>query len=63
MVGYKYNTLEEAEIALEQANEYFKLPCDGTLRWTDIQEIDGFWYLAGEGAEEVLGEPVIIEVI
>lgn len=62
IVGYKYNTLEEAEIALGQASAYFNLPCGETLRWTDIQEGNGFWYLVGEGVEEILGEPVIIEI-
>jgi len=37
MVGYKYNTLEEAEASLEIVNTFFGLPCgDDCLRWTDI---------------------------
>ena len=62
MLGYIYNTLEEAEIALETVNTYFGLPCGETLRWTDIQEGNGFWYLSAERLEEVLGEPVEIEL-
>lgn len=62
MVGYKYNTLKEAEIALETVNAFFGLPCGETLRWTEVQEGDGFWYLSGERLEEVLGEPIIIEI-
>lgn len=58
MLGYIYNTLEEAEIALEIVNTYFGLPCGETLRWTDIQEGNGFWYLQADRLEEVLGEPV-----
>lgn len=59
MVGYKYNTLEEAEASLEIVNTFFGLPCgDDCLRWTDIQEGNGFWYLSAERLEEVLGEPV-----
>lgn len=62
MVGYKYNTLEEAEISLEIVNTYFDLPCGETLRWTEVQEGNGFWYLSGDRLEEVLGEPVEIEL-
>ena len=62
MVGYKYNTIEEAQIALDTVNIYFGLPCAETLTWTNIQEGDGFWYLSEERLEEVLGEPVEIEI-
>lgn len=62
MLGYIYNTLEEAEIALEIVNTYFGLPCGETLRWTDIQEGNGFWYLQGDRLEEVLGQSVEIEL-
>ena len=61
ILGYKYNTLEEAEASLEIVNTYFGLPCgEDCLRWTDVEEGDGFWYLSAERLEEVLGEPVII---
>ena len=61
IIGYKYNTLQEAQIALNQVNTYYELPC-GTdcLTWTEVQEGNGFWYLSSERLEEVLGEPVII---
>jgi len=62
MVGYIYNTLEEAEASLEIVNTYFGLPCGETLRWTEVQEGNGFWYLSGDRLEEVLGEPVEIEI-
>jgi len=63
MVGYIYNTLEEAEISLEIVNAFFGLPCgEDCLRWTDIQEGNGFWYLSAERLEEVLGEPVEIDL-
>jgi len=62
MVGYIYNTLEEAEISLEIVNNYFELPCGETLNWTDIQEGNGFWYLSADRLEEVLGEPLVIEL-
>jgi hypothetical protein len=61
VLGYKYDTLEEAEASLEIVNTYFGLPCgEDCLRWTDVEEGDGFWYLSAERLEEVLGEPVII---
>lgn len=59
---YKYNTLEEAEIALEQVNTYFGLPDGSTLRWTDIEQYQDFWYLSGDRINEVLGEPIIFEM-
>lgn len=63
MLGYKYNTLEEAEASLVIVNTYFGLPCgEDCLRWTDIQEGDGFWYMSADRLEEVLGEPVEIEI-
>jgi hypothetical protein len=62
VVGYKYDTLEEAEASLEIVNTYFELPCGETLNWTDVQEGNGFWYLSADRLEEVLGVPVIIEL-
>lgn len=62
VVGYKYDTLEEAEASLEIVNAYFELPCGETLNWTDVQEGNGFWYLSADRLEEVLGVPVIIEL-
>ena len=55
MLGYKYNTLEEAQASLEIVNTFFGLPCGETLNWTDIQEGDGYWYLEADRLEEVLG--------
>ena len=60
LIMYIYNTLEEAQAALEIVNAYFGLPCGETLRWTNIEEGDGFWFLQADRLEEVLGEPVII---
>jgi hypothetical protein len=62
MLGYKYNTLEEAEASLAIVNTYFELPCGETLNWTNIEEGDGFWYLSADRLDEVLGVPVIIEL-
>lgn len=63
MVGYKYNTLEEAEASLVIVNTYFGLPCgDDCLNWTIIQEGNGFWFMSADRLDEVLGEPVTIEI-
>jgi hypothetical protein len=63
MLGYKYNTLEEAQASLEIVNTYFGLPCgDDCLRWTDIEQGNGFWYMSADRLDEVLGEPVEIEI-
>jgi hypothetical protein len=55
MVEYRYNTYEEAKVALDTVNAYFGLPCGETLNWTNIQEGEGFWYLEADRLEEVLG--------
>ena len=62
MLGYIYKTLEEAQAALEIANNFFGLPCGETLNWTNIEVGNGFWYLSADKLEEVLGEPVEIEL-
>ena len=41
LIMYIYNTLEEAQAALEIVNTYFGLPCGETLNWTNIEEGDG----------------------
>jgi len=55
---YTYNTLEEAQSALDIVNTYFGLPCGETLNWTNIEQGNGFWYLQADRLEEVLGQPV-----
>jgi hypothetical protein len=60
VLGYKYDTLEEAEASLQIVNTYFEIPCGETLTWTNVQVGDGFWYLSAYRLEEVLGVPVII---
>jgi hypothetical protein len=55
LIMYKYNTYEEAQVALEIVNTFFGLPCGETLNWTDIQEGDGFWFLEADRLGEVLG--------
>lgn len=51
---YKYYTLEEAQLALEQVNTYFGLPCGDTLNWTDIQEENEYWFLEADRLDEIL---------
>jgi len=58
MVEYRYNTLEEAQSALDTVNAYFGLPCGETLTWTKVKIGDGYWFLEADRLEEVLGEPV-----
>ena len=63
MVEYIYNTLEEAQAALDTVNAYFGLPCgDDCLTWTEVQVGDGYWFLQADRLEEVLGDPNIIEL-
>jgi len=60
IIGYKYNTIEEAEASLAIVNTYFELPCGETLNWTDVQEGNGFWFMSADRLDEILGEPVEI---
>lgn len=60
MEEYKYNTIQEAQEALEIVNTYFGLPCGETLNWTNIQEGYGYWFLQADRLEEVLGKTVNI---
>jgi len=55
MEEYRYNTYEEAQVALDTVNAYFGLPCGETLNWTSIEEGDGYWYLKADRLDEVLG--------
>tara|TARA_R110002096_G_scaffold395910_1_gene591521 strand:- start:154 stop:375 length:222 start_codon:yes stop_codon:yes gene_type:complete len=63
MVGYKYDTEEEAIIARKDCADYKGLPInegDETIYWVDFNysELDLFWYICCyEGLEVVLGEP------
>ena len=64
--GYKYNTLEEAETAQKQCDDFYGLPKEGgtTLHWIGINESDGFWYIAAdESIADILGETTEIEIV
>ena len=64
MVGYKYNTEEEAIIVRQQLADYKGLPIhpdDITIYWVDFQyaELDFFYYFKyTDGMYDVLGLPI-----
>jgi hypothetical protein len=66
MIGYKYDTEQQAITARQQAADYKGLPVnpgDTTIYWVNYNysELDGFWYIQYvEGLEAVLGEPTDI---
>lgn len=63
--GYKYNTLEAAEAAQKQCDDFYGLPKeDGvTKHWIGINEGLGFWYIVGdESITEILGVTEQIEI-
>lgn len=65
MNGYKYDTLEEAELAQKQCDDFYELPKeDGiTLHWIGVNEGDGFWYItANDSISDILGETTTIEI-
>lgn len=70
MIGYKYNTEQEAIDARQQCADYYglaKTPEDTTLYWVDYQEasLDTpiFWYIQyDESIESILGQPTEFNV-
>jgi hypothetical protein len=68
MIGYKYDTEQEAKTARQQAADYKGLPVnpgDTTIYWVNYSysDLDGFWYIRYvEGLEAVLGEPTDITI-
>lgn len=71
MIGYKYNTEEEAINAREACDTYYGIPVspdDVTQNWVDYQaaslNIPIFWYIQHDDSlNVVLGEPIEFEVI
>ena len=65
--GYKYTTEVEATEAVEACNEHYlpKLK-DSTLNWVgyqeELNEPSFFYILHHESLNEVLGEPIKIEI-
>jgi hypothetical protein len=68
MLGYKYNTENEAIAARKAAADYMGLPKnpnDTTIYWVNYNysELDGFYYITYvEGLEAVLGQPTDITI-
>jgi hypothetical protein len=70
MLGYKYQTEQEAQTARKQCADYYGLPKspeDVTQYWVDYQEasLDTpiFWYIIfDESIRDILGEPTEFEV-
>ena len=63
---YKYTTLEAAEAAQKQCDDFYGLPKEGgtTLHWIGINEGDGFWYIAADDSiADILGETTEIEIV
>jgi hypothetical protein len=66
--GYKYQTEQEAQQAIQQAADYYGLPVtpeSTTIYFVNYNysELDGFYYIVWvEGCTEVLGEPIEFEI-
>jgi len=71
IIGYKYNTEIEAQIARKQCADYYGLPKspeDTTIYWVDYNEASLndpiFWYIVyDESILNILGQPTEFEVI
>ena len=65
--GYKYTTEAKAKAAVKACNEYYlpKLK-DSTLNWVgyqkELNESSFFYILHDKSLNEVLGEPIEIEI-
>ena len=70
MIGYKFNTEQEAIDARKQCADYYglpKTPTDTTLYWVDYNEAELdtpiFWYITfDESIEAILGTPTTFNV-
>lgn len=64
--GYKFNTVEEANLAMQQLNEYYGLPVENGISIFDERsyfQIENAYYLTEDKMLiPVLGEPIQIEV-
>jgi hypothetical protein len=64
--GYKFNTVEEADLAMYQLNQFYGLPIpNGISKFSSDSyfEIDNLYYIGyDEMLIPVLGEPIQIEV-
>jgi len=67
MLGYTYQTEQEAINARQQCADYKGLPVSGgeTLYWVNynFSQSDNFYYIIyDEGLEVVLGEPITFQI-
>ena len=64
--GYKFNTVEEADLAMQQLNEYYGLPVKNGISIFDERsyfKIEDFYFLTeDEMLIPVLGDPINFEV-
>jgi hypothetical protein len=64
--GYKFNTVEEANLAMQQLNQYYGLPVENGISIFDersyFQVGDVYYLTEDEMLIPVLGEPIQIEV-
>lgn len=69
--GYKYDTIVDAEVAIQQCNTYYNIPAqpgDVTQNWAGYQTAifnnPVFYYIfANETLIPVLGQPIEFDVI
>jgi len=66
VLGYKYQTEQEAQTARKQCADYYGLPKspeDITQYWVDYQTADDFFYIIfDESLSPILGEPIEFEI-
>jgi hypothetical protein len=64
--GYKFNTVEEANLAMQQLNQYYGLPVENGISIFDersyFQVGDAYYLTEDEMLILVLGKPIEIEV-
>jgi hypothetical protein len=64
--GYKFNTVEEADLAMQQLNEYYGLPVENGISIFDERSYfkigDAYFLTEDKMLIPVLGEPIQIEV-
>jgi hypothetical protein len=64
--GYKWDTVEEADLAMNQLNDYYSLPVPNGGSYfnsSSLSRIEGFYFLdEDEMLLPVLGEPIEITI-
>tara|TARA_R110002167_G_scaffold71124_2_gene200856 strand:- start:3487 stop:3714 length:228 start_codon:yes stop_codon:yes gene_type:complete len=71
MIGYKYNTEEEAKAGRKLCADYYGLPKSNnntTIYWVDYSEaslnVPIFWYIVADSSiVDILGETIEFEII